>query len=80
MSSLDTSSLPAAAILASKVASADYARAARAIVSAADDGRTSVTVQGQLDEPVTKALRAKGYRVTFQSDQREGDYTEISFS
>lgn len=86
MPPLDTSSLPEASVLANKVASADYAaaqtqfaRAARAIVGAANEGRNSVAIQGQLDEPVLKALRAKGYKVSYVSDPRDGDYTTITF-
>lgn len=54
-------------------------RIAAAVVAAAARGARHVNVEGPRIEGVEKALRAKGYEVTWRSDQRDGSFYEVKW-
>jgi hypothetical protein len=49
------------------------------ITKAIEDGRRTVSFDGKLEQGVERNLRQMGYAVTYSNDQRDGNYTTITW-
>ena len=60
-------------------AQAQAAKVESAITKAVEAGQRGVSIDGKLEQGVESNLRQMGYALTYNSDQRDGNYTHISW-
>lgn len=60
-------------------AQGDMAKVRRAIESAADEGKYGITLSFWIHSDAVSALENEGFKVNQRSDQRDGDWLEITW-